>query len=154
MFSCCLVIPASVVSICVPRSNLCVHDQSDLLLQDRTFSALPGVTTTRVGYTGGSNPEPSYQSVCSNDGHTEAVQIHFDKQAVSYEDLLRVPTCMLLELLSITVYDNIAEWFPLSVPSLCRSSSRSTTLPWRRAKLSTSQLFGTTALNKRRQPKL
>ena len=84
-------------------------DHSDLLLQDRTFSALPGVTTTRVGYTGGSNPEPSYQSVCSNDGHTEAVQIQFDKQAVSYEDLLRVLTCMLLELLSIPVYNNIAE---------------------------------------------
>jgi len=56
---------------------------------DRTFSELPGVLSTHVGYTGGSNPEPSYQSVCSNDGHTESVQIHFDNGAVSYEDLLR-----------------------------------------------------------------
>lgn len=60
------------------------------LLQDKTFSELPGVVSTRVGYTGGTNQEPTYQSVCSNDGHTEAIQVHFDKQAVSYEDLLRV----------------------------------------------------------------
>lgn len=57
---------------------------------DKTFSELPGVVSTRVGYTGGTNQEPTYQSVCSNDGHTEAIQVHFDKQAVSYEDLLRI----------------------------------------------------------------
>lgn len=60
------------------------------LLQDRTFSQQPGVLSTRVGYTGGTSPEPTYQSVCSDDGHTESVQIHFDPQATSYEDLLRV----------------------------------------------------------------
>lgn len=41
-----------------------------------------------VGYTGGSNPFPTYQSVCSGDGHTEAIQIKYDPNEVSYKDLL------------------------------------------------------------------
>ena len=28
------------------------------------FDDLPGVVETRVGYTGGANPTPSYRSVC------------------------------------------------------------------------------------------
>ena len=32
---------------------------------------LPGVTDTRVGYTGGVMPSPTYGSVCGGDGHTE-----------------------------------------------------------------------------------
>lgn len=35
-----------------------------------------------VGYTGGRNPRPSYESVCGGDGHTEAgkvqIQMHSD----------------------------------------------------------------------------
>jgi len=46
------------------------------------------VTDTVVGYTGGTSPSPTYESVCSGDGHTEALQIEFDPAEVSYEDLL------------------------------------------------------------------
>lgn len=49
---------------------------------------MPGVTRTRVGYTGGNNPSPSYGSVCGGDGHSEAIQIEFDPQAVSFESLV------------------------------------------------------------------
>lgn len=41
-----------------------------------------------VGYTGGSNGEPTYQSVCAGDGHTEAIRIAFDPDVISYEQLL------------------------------------------------------------------
>ena len=58
--------------------------------QDATFSKVEGVVKTSVGYTGGSNPEPTYNSVCSNDGHTEAIKVVYDPSKVSYEQLLKV----------------------------------------------------------------
>jgi methionine-S-sulfoxide reductase len=48
-----------------------------------------GVVATRVGYTGGTIADPSYEQVCSDTtGHAEAVQIWFDPNVVSYEELL------------------------------------------------------------------
>mmetsp|Transcript_4076 Transcript_4076/g.6436 ORF Transcript_4076/g.6436 Transcript_4076/m.6436 type:complete len:111 (-) Transcript_4076:153-485(-) len=41
-----------------------------------------------VGYTGGANQRPTYESVCGGDGHTEAIRIEFDPSKVSYETLL------------------------------------------------------------------
>ncbi|CAE7209672.1 Peptide methionine sulfoxide reductase MsrA [Symbiodinium microadriaticum] len=41
-----------------------------------------------VGYTGGRNAKPSYESVCGGDGHTEAIQIEYDPEQVSYDSLL------------------------------------------------------------------
>lgn len=43
-----------------------------------------------MGYTGGFTEQPSYESVCNGDGHSEALQIEFDQETVSYEDLLNV----------------------------------------------------------------
>ena len=45
---------------------------------------------TRVGYTGGARPNPTYSSVCSGGGHTEALKIDFDPNEVSYDQLLDV----------------------------------------------------------------
>lgn len=59
-------------------------------LQEVTFSKLPGVLKTRVGYTGGNAQNPTYGSVCSGDGHTEAMRVWFDSKQVSYEQLLQV----------------------------------------------------------------
>jgi peptide-methionine (S)-S-oxide reductase len=47
------------------------------------------VTATRVGYTGGDAPDPTYDSVCDDDGHTEAVRVTFDPAVVAYDDILR-----------------------------------------------------------------
>lgn len=41
-----------------------------------------------VGYTGGKNAQPTYESVCGGDGHSEAIQLEYDESALSYEDLL------------------------------------------------------------------
>ena len=46
---------------------------------------------TRVGYTGGPKTSRSvtYDSVCDDDGHTEAVRVTFDPSVLSYDALLR-----------------------------------------------------------------
>jgi len=56
---------------------------------EQRFAALPGVTSTEVGYTGGTTPQPSYEQVCSHTtGHAEAVRLEYDPQRISYEELL------------------------------------------------------------------
>ena len=41
-----------------------------------------------VGYTGGNNPNPTYQSVCRGDGHTEAIRIKYDPTVLPTEKLM------------------------------------------------------------------
>ncbi len=53
------------------------------------YRRIPGVTTTRVGYTGGDTPNPSYEIVCSGQsGHAEAVEVTFDPARVGYDELV------------------------------------------------------------------
>jgi peptide-methionine (S)-S-oxide reductase len=58
---------------------------------EAAFRKLDGVTSTRVGYTGGSVEDPSYGQVCSRKtGHAEAVEVTYESAQISYEDLLAV----------------------------------------------------------------
>lgn len=45
----------------------------------------PGVLNTQVGYTGGSAENPTYER---HAGHAEAVEIEYDDEKTTYEDLL------------------------------------------------------------------
>ena len=58
---------------------------------EAVFRQVKGITSTKVGYSGGSFKNPTYQDVCSHKtGHAEVVQVEFDPSKVSYEELLRV----------------------------------------------------------------
>jgi peptide-methionine (S)-S-oxide reductase len=58
---------------------------------EAAFRQIPGVTSTRVGYTGGKLQNPTYKDVCSDQtGHAEAVEVDYDPGKVSYEQLLNV----------------------------------------------------------------
>lgn len=58
---------------------------------EAAFRAVDGVTATAVGYIGGATDRPTYEDVCSGQtGHAEAVEIQFDADRVSYEQLLDV----------------------------------------------------------------
>ncbi len=58
---------------------------------EAVFDDLRGVEDVVSGYSGGHKDNPTYQEVCSETtGHAEVVQIKFDPNELSYEDLLRV----------------------------------------------------------------
>lgn len=54
------------------------------------FDQVPGVITTRVGFTGGRVANPTYEQVCKQEtGHAEAIDIEFDPSLVAYETLVK-----------------------------------------------------------------
>src|SRR5215510_12775419 len=58
---------------------------------EAAFREVKGVTSTRVGYTGGWCDNPTYREVCSGrTGHAESVEVTYDPAQVSYEQLLDV----------------------------------------------------------------
>ncbi len=54
------------------------------------FEKLPGVKEAISGYSGGPEPDPSYAQVSAGrTGHTEAVQVYYDPEVISYAGLLQ-----------------------------------------------------------------
>lgn len=55
------------------------------------FDQWEGVIKVTSGYTGGHTENPTYKEVCSGlTGHTEAVEIIFDSNIITYEQLLDI----------------------------------------------------------------
>ncbi|MFJ1435533.1 peptide-methionine (S)-S-oxide reductase MsrA [Capnocytophaga canimorsus] len=55
------------------------------------FGLLKGVIHVKSGYTGGHTPNPTYEEVCDGvTGHAEVVQITYDPNVISFENLLAV----------------------------------------------------------------
>lgn len=55
------------------------------------FDQVDGVLSTISGYTGGHQDNPSYKQVSSGStGHTEAIEIVYDPDKVSYQELLDI----------------------------------------------------------------
>jgi peptide-methionine (S)-S-oxide reductase len=58
---------------------------------EAAFRRIDGVTRTRVGYAGGTLDNPTYEDVCSHTtGHAEVVEVTYDPERVSYDELLQV----------------------------------------------------------------
>jgi peptide-methionine (S)-S-oxide reductase len=58
---------------------------------ERKFWQCPGVISTQAGYAAGVTVNPNYYEVCSGQtGHNEVVQVVYDPQKVSYEELLKI----------------------------------------------------------------
>lgn len=49
------------------------------------FGSMPGVLRTRVGFSGGTAPSPSYRKMGD---HTETVEVDFNPNLISYEEIL------------------------------------------------------------------
>lgn len=55
------------------------------------FQTLTGVLKVKSGYMGGETENPTYEEVCSGTtGHVEIIQIDYDPQVISFEDLLLI----------------------------------------------------------------
>ena len=55
------------------------------------FAKAPGVLETRVGYSGGTVPNPTYEQVCAKKtGHLEAVEVVYDPESTSYENIVKL----------------------------------------------------------------
>ncbi|MFB8582121.1 peptide-methionine (S)-S-oxide reductase MsrA [Enterococcus gallinarum] len=57
----------------------------------KPFDSLPGILSVVSGFTGGHVPHPTYQEVTTGTtGHTEAVEITFDPEQITYEELVAI----------------------------------------------------------------
>ncbi|MFV0557220.1 MAG: peptide-methionine (S)-S-oxide reductase MsrA [Enterococcus sp.] len=55
------------------------------------FDQMPGIHSVISGYTGGHVPNPTYEQVKNHEtGHTEAVEIIFDPQVISFKELVEI----------------------------------------------------------------
>lgn len=58
---------------------------------EEDFRSILGIAASRVGYIGGTVENPTYQQVCSDTtGHAEAVELTFDPELISYQQLLDI----------------------------------------------------------------
>jgi len=58
---------------------------------EAVFIELRGVERVESGYAGGHVPNPSYEAVCAGTtGHAEVVQVTFDPEVVSFQEILEV----------------------------------------------------------------
>ena len=58
---------------------------------EAVFQTLKGVSNVQSGYMGGETENPTYEEVCSGTtGHAEVIQMDYDPQLVSFDELLLV----------------------------------------------------------------
>ena len=58
---------------------------------EAVYQEMRGVQQVESGYSGGRDPDPGYEAVCSGEtGHAEVVRIHFDTAQTSYREILEV----------------------------------------------------------------
>lgn len=58
---------------------------------EAAFRLADGVSDVRVGYTGGTEENPTYQAVCSGrTGHAEVAKVTFDPQRITLEALMEI----------------------------------------------------------------
>jgi peptide-methionine (S)-S-oxide reductase len=58
---------------------------------EAAFTELEGVEEVQSGYAGGTLVNPSYKAICTGQtGHAEVVEVKFNPEVISFEDLLRV----------------------------------------------------------------
>ncbi|MDX1979933.1 MAG: peptide-methionine (S)-S-oxide reductase MsrA [Bryobacteraceae bacterium] len=58
---------------------------------EAVFDEVLGVGDVVSGYTGGGNPNPTYEQVCGGrTGHAEVVRVEFDPEVISFAEILEI----------------------------------------------------------------
>jgi peptide-methionine (S)-S-oxide reductase len=75
--------------IAEPRLQSALFAGGCFWTMEHAFEAVPGVIKATSGYSGGRDPNPTYEAVSSErTGHLETVQVVFDPARISYAELL------------------------------------------------------------------
>jgi peptide-methionine (S)-S-oxide reductase len=74
-----------------PRKELATLGGGCFWCLEAVYLELKGVEQVVSGYSGGTDPNPSYYEVCEGiTGHAEVVQLTFEPQEISFKDILQV----------------------------------------------------------------
>ena len=58
---------------------------------EAVYLEVRGIKSVESGYCGGSQPDPTYERVCTGDtGHAEVVRLVYDPAVISYRDILEI----------------------------------------------------------------
>ena len=58
---------------------------------EAVYQRVPGIENVKPGYAGGHTQNPTYKEICTGKtGHAEVAQIFFDKNKISYKQILNV----------------------------------------------------------------
>jgi peptide-methionine (S)-S-oxide reductase len=58
---------------------------------EAVYLEVRGIKSVESGYCGGSQPDPTYEQVCTGDtGHAEVVRLVYDPDVISYRDILEI----------------------------------------------------------------
>ena len=58
---------------------------------EAVYLEVRGIKSVESGYCGGSQPDPTYEQVCTGDtGHAEVVRLVYDPGVISYRDILEI----------------------------------------------------------------
>lgn len=73
------------------RTDTATFGQGCFWCAEAIFERVEGVKSVISGYAGGHTINPTYEQVCNgNTGHAEVVQIVYDPDVISYDDLLKI----------------------------------------------------------------
>ncbi|MES2678935.1 MAG: peptide-methionine (S)-S-oxide reductase MsrA [Bacteroidota bacterium] len=82
-------IPAGVKQTGAGQEAIADFSQGCFWHSEIVFQSLEGVNDAVSGYAGGTDPNPSYETVCSGaKGHAETVEVHYDPTKISFKTLV------------------------------------------------------------------
>jgi methionine-S-sulfoxide reductase len=89
LFSLCFSLLSALSSQSLAEDDLAIFAGGCFWCMESDFEKIDGVKSVVSGYIGGHVANPTYKQVSGgNTGHTEAVQIEFDNETVTFEQLL------------------------------------------------------------------
>jgi peptide-methionine (S)-S-oxide reductase len=82
---------ASMIDNPSAKTDTATFGQGCFWCSEAIFERVEGVKSVISGYAGGHVSDPTYEQVCDgNTGHAEVVQIIYDPDVISYDDLLKI----------------------------------------------------------------